>query len=100
MKVRKRQERRVPNLLLIFYFTLLIVFLSYFFTSYMAYKRASEEFKALEKALEEKRKEIEEKERETMKLQELINIIDREATSLEAFKESTESTTVTREASE
>lgn len=97
MKIRRKQERRVPNLLLVFYFTLLVVFLSYFFTSYMAYKRLSEEHRTLEKAIEEKKKEIQEKEREVEKLQRLIKAIEQE----ELLKKSSlEATEVTQEASE
>lgn len=78
MKPRKRRQRRVPNLLIIFYIVLFVVFVSYFLASFLHYVRVKQEYDELRRATEMEKKELKEKEETIRKLEELFKSIEEE----------------------
>ncbi|MEJ5256980.1 MAG: hypothetical protein WHS64_01875 [Fervidobacterium sp.] len=72
MKIREKPKKKEINILVISYIVLVVVFLSYFMTSYLRYKALSKEYETLKNAYEQERRQYKELEKMIEKLQRIV----------------------------
>ncbi|MGQ9855772.1 MAG: hypothetical protein ACUVQF_03480 [Fervidobacterium sp.] len=72
MKIREKPKKKEINILVISYIVLIVVFLSYFLTSYLRYKALSKEYEILKNAYEQEKRQYKELEQTIEKLKRMI----------------------------